>query len=77
MANKKPTEIVSVLVPKELAHSKSIAKRILAQAGYTSRYGLTETPNHFRAPQSDQDATNFKTSKRRVNGLRVIKGELL
>ncbi len=73
MANK---NVVSVLISKTVAPTKSIAKRILVQAGYTSRFGLVETPNNFRAPQSDQDATNFRTSKRRINGLKLIKGEL-
>jgi hypothetical protein len=72
---KSKSEVVSVLVPKVLARSKAEAKRILAQAGYTARFGLVEMPNNYRAAQSVADAKNFRTDKRRRGGLRLIRGE--
>ncbi len=74
----KPKEIAAILIPKsDSVRTASQAKRIAIQKGYLDTYGCTEGPGFFRLPQSDQDMHGFKTAKRRVNGIKTVRGEFL
>lgn len=76
MPNKKPSEIASILIPKSSSvRSIGQAKRVAAQMGYTDRHGVVEQANYFRIPQSDQPMKDFKTAKRKVGGVKIVRGK--
>lgn len=78
MANKKPTEIASILIPKSpRVRTSSQAKRVALQKGFVVTHGCTEGPQFFRFPQSDQLMTDFKTAKRKANGVKIVKGDFV
>jgi hypothetical protein len=73
----KPKEIAAALIPKsDSVRTVGQARRAALQKGFVTRYGCIEGPGYFRFPQSDQDMHGFKTAKRRVNGIKIVRGEL-
>jgi hypothetical protein len=69
-------EIASVLIPKsDSVRTVGQAKRIAVRKGFTTRHGVIEQPNYFRVPQSDQPMKDFRTAKRKTNGVKLVKGE--
>ena len=70
-------ETVSILLDRDIYRNKAQVKRVLAQRGMTTRFGIQEqSARYWRVPQSDQpmNLDSFETGKK-VRGMRAIRAE--
>ena len=73
---KSKTEVVSVLLDRNIYKSRSQVKRAIVQRGLTFQNGIMEQTNYWRVPQSTEPMVDdsFETG-RKVQGVRTVRAK--